>query len=160
MKDQIIINGNTLIELGFAPDKWFKDALAHINANQLSGADLMDYLEQYKSGPMMELQKDFVPFSINIKAENPLVEENVNSVIKTMEVIMKTPTIVGGAIMPDSCPTGPIGTIPVGGVVIAKNAIHPGMHSADICCSVMLTDLGFINPKDVLDASFSITHFG
>jgi hypothetical protein len=44
--------------------------------------------------------------------------------------------------MPDACPTGPEGQIPVGGVVVAKNAIHPGFHSADICCSVMLTDFG------------------
>ena len=55
-----------------------------------------------------------------------------------MQTLMKTPTIVDGAIMPDACPAGPNGTIPVGGVAVAKNAIHPGMHSADICCSVML----------------------
>jgi len=73
---------------------------------------------------------------------------------------MKTPTIVKGAIMPDACPSGPKGTIPVGGVVVTKNSIHPGMHSADICCSVMLTDFGKIDPKKVLDAAHSITHFG
>jgi hypothetical protein len=37
-----------------------------------------------------------------------------------MNVLMKTPTLVGGAIMPDACPTGPEGQIPVGGVVVAK----------------------------------------
>lgn len=160
MEKRVFINGNTLIELGFTPEKWFKEAIAHINENQLSGTALEAYLEQFKTGPMIELHKESPPLAINIKAENPSEEENVNSVIKTMEVLMKTPTIVGGAIMPDSCPTGSTGTIPVGGVVIAKNAIHPGMHSADICCSVMLSDLGFVNPKDVLDAAFSVTHFG
>ncbi len=34
------------------------------------------------------------------------------------------------------------------------------MHSADICCSVLLTDFGKTNPQDVLDAAHSITHFG
>jgi RNA-splicing ligase RtcB len=62
--------------------------------------------------------------------------------------------------MPDACPTGPEGLIPVGGVVVAKNAIHPGFHSADICCSVMLTDFGDADPKEVLDAAHSVTHFG
>jgi len=62
--------------------------------------------------------------------------------------------------MPDACPTGSEGHIPVGGVVVAKNAIHPGFHSADICCSVMLTDFGKADPKTVLDTAHSITHFG
>ncbi|MFN3405365.1 MAG: RtcB family protein [Cytophagaceae bacterium] len=160
MEEQVNITGKTLIELGFTPDKWFKEAIEHINNNQLTGPSMESYLAQFKTGPMIDLHKECPPLSINIKAEDASEEDNVNTVIETMNVLMKTPTIVGGAIMPDSCPTGPLGTIPVGGVVVAKNAIHPGMHSADICCSVMLTDLGYVNPKDVLDAAFSITHFG
>jgi hypothetical protein len=35
-----------------------------------------------------------------------------------MKELMKTPTSVGGALMPDACPTG-VGQIPVGGVAIA-----------------------------------------
>jgi RNA-splicing ligase RtcB len=62
--------------------------------------------------------------------------------------------------MPDACPTGKPGVIPVGGVAVAKNAIHPGMHSADICCSVMLTDFGKTDPKLILDTAHSVTHFG
>lgn len=50
--------------------------------------------------------------------------------------------------------------IPVGGIAVTKNAIHPSMHSADICCSVMMTNLGNVSPKMVLDAGYSITHFG
>ena len=52
------------------------------------------------------------------------------------------------------------GQIPVGGVAVAKNAIHPAMHSADICCSVMMTNFGIVSPKAVLDAAHSVTHFG
>ena len=73
---------------------------------------------------------------------------------------MKTPTLVNGALMPDTCPIGELGQIPVGGVVVAKNAIHQAMHSADICCSVMMTNMGNITPKDVLDKAQSSTHFG
>ena len=42
----------------------------------------------------------------------------------------------------------------------ARNAIHPGMHLADICCPVMLTDLGMVDPKAALDAAQAVTHFG
>ncbi|BBI90595.1 tRNA splicing ligase [Tenacibaculum phage PTm1] len=73
---------------------------------------------------------------------------------------MKTPTVVNGSVMPDACPTGELGQIPVGGVVVTKNAIHPSMHSADICCSVMMTNFGKIDPKIVLDNAHKITHFG
>ena len=154
------INGNTLIELGYKPGKWFKEALDHANAHQLEGESLVNYLDSVKPPPMIELHAEAKSFSINIKAENELEADNVNSVVESMKELMKTPTLIGGAIMPDACPTGPRGTIPVGGVVIAKNAIHPGMHSADICCSVMLTDFGKADPKEVLDKAHLVTHFG
>ena len=160
MENKRITTGHDLIALGFRSGKWMQEALAHINEHQLEGDALTSYLEQFKSPPAIDLHKEAVPFSINIKAENELEEKNVESVITSMEVLLKTPTLVDGAIMPDACPTGPAGTIPVGGVAVAKNAIHPGMHSADICCSVMLTDFGRANPKEVLDAAHSITHFG
>ena len=90
---------------------------------------------------------------MNIQAETPDEEDNIAKVRETMTKLMRTPTIEAGAIMPDACPAGPLGTIPVGGAIAARNAIHPGMHSADICCSVMITDLGQADPKTVLDAA-------
>lgn len=155
-----LINGNDLIQLGFRQGAWFKEAILFINENELEGEELMNYLEQFRLPNPIDLHSNSVPFYQNIKAENELEEKNVNDVVETMKTLLLTPTLTKGAIMPDACPTGGIGTIPVGGVVAAKNAIHPGMHSADICCSVMLTDFGKINPKDVLDAAHSITHFG
>jgi hypothetical protein len=160
MKEEIKINGHTLIELGFTPDDWFRAAIEHINANQLSGEERTSYLKQFETGPVIELHSEPVKYSINIKADNELEEENIVSVKLTMDEVMRTPTVVGGSIMPDSCPAGPVGTIPVGGVVVTKNAIHPGMHSGDICCSVFLTDFGKVDPKIVLDAAHSVTHFG
>lgn len=154
------ITGKTLIELGFKSGKWFKDAIEHINSNQLQGKAMLTYLEQFKAPPVQDLHTEAIPFSKNIKADNELEQTNVNSVVNSMYTLMKTPTIVNGAIMPDACPTGSNGTIPVGGVIAAKNAIHPGMHSADICCSVMLTDFGKLDPKLVLDAAHKNTHFG
>lgn len=160
MENKQEFNGNDLIALGFAPEKWFREAIAHVNENGLQGKELAAYLEQYKSPPQVGLHASPVPFAVNIRAEDELEALNVEAVINTMREVMRTPTVVGGAVMPDACPTAGVGTIPVGGVVVAKNAIHPGMHSADICCSVMLTDLGQIDPKLVMDAAHQSTHFG
>lgn len=100
------------------------------------------------------------PFHANIEADGEDEKANLESVLHHMRELMRTPTIESGAIMPDACPAGPLGTIPVGGVVAARNAIHPGMHSADICCSVMITMVKDADPKAVLDAAQSVTHFG
>ncbi len=154
------VTGHTLKALGFRQGKWMKEAIAHINENKLEGEHNGTYLEQFKSPDPIGLHKTAVDFSINIKAENEEEKGNVDKVINSMQTLMKTPTLVDGAIMPDACPAGPDGTIPVGGVAVAKNAIHPGMHSADICCSVMLTDFGKADPKDILDAAHANTHFG
>ena len=160
MKNKINITGKTLIDLGFRSGKWFPKAIEHINTHQLADEAMHAYLEQYKMPPIQELHKTAIDFKINIKAANELEKDNVTKVTDSMKELMKTPTIINGAIMPDACPSGPKGTIPVGGVVVAKNSIHPGMHSADICCSVMLTDFGKTDPKKVLDAAHASTHFG
>ena len=154
------ITGKTLVEKGFRSGKWFKKALAHINKNRLEGEALDNYLEQFRLPDPIALHDNPADFVINIKAENELESANVETVVNSMKVLMQTPTLVNGAIMPDACPTGPAGTIPVGGVAVAKNAIHPGMHSADICCSVMLTDFCKTEPRVVLDAAHVSTHFG
>ncbi len=153
-----MITGKDIIDLGFKPSKWFKDVITYANANQLSGENLRAYIESVRP---QHIDPYDVPldFYKNIRAESEEEIENVNMVLDAMQELMKTPTLIGGAVMPDACPTGP-GQIPVGGVVIAKNAIHPSMHSADICCSVMMTNFGMMSPKTVLNMAHSITHFG
>ena len=153
------VNGHTLIELGYRPAAWFKTAIEYINENELSQEQIAIYLEQFKSEPVIELHNEPIPFSINIKAENALEQNNIDSVVETMNNIMRTPTVISGTIMPDACPTGPK-SMPVGTIVATKNAIHPGFHSADICCSLMLTDFGKVSPKEILDAGHKATHFG
>ncbi len=160
MEQKLQFTGADIIQLGFRQGAWFKEALAYINDNQLETEEIEAYLAQFKLPDPIELHAQAITFHHNIKAENELEEKNVTDVVQTMKTLMRTPTLVNGVIMPDACPTGPDGTIPVGGVAVAKNAIHPGMHSADICCSVMLTDFGKTNPKEVLDAAHAITHFG
>jgi len=152
--------GKDLLDLGFKSGKWFKDALAHINAHELEGAARLAYLDTVKPPAELPLRAAPAPFFENIRAESAVEQHNIDQVRQSMALLMRTPTVVTGAIMPDACPAGPVGTIPVGGVVVARQAIHPGMHSADICCSVMLTNLGKIDPKTVLDVAQQVTHFG
>lgn len=99
------------------------------------------------------------PFYVNIRAENEAEAENVEAVKATMTELMRTPVIRSGAVMPDACPAGGLGTIPVGGVA-ASEGIHPGMHSADICCSMALSVFPDADPADLLNAVHAVTHFG
>lgn len=153
-----MITGKDLIEMGYKPNKLFKDAIEYANKNNLTGDALRQYMDSIQ--PIhINPHKEHLDFYKNIRPENEEEIENVNSVMDAMKSIMVTPTVINGCVMPDACPTGE-GQIPVGGVVVAKNAIHPSWHSADICCSVMMTNFGYVEPKDILDAAHSITHFG
>ncbi len=154
------VTGKNIINWGFRQGKWFGEALKTINENEWEEAEILEYLEQFRLPDPIPLKRTPADFVVNIHPENELEEDNVSKVIATMKKLMKTPTLEKGALMPDACPTGKEGIIPVGGVVVAKNAIHPGFHSADICCSVMLTDFGKIDPKLVLNAAHDSTHFG
>lgn len=158
------LTSELLLSWGHAPSKAFGAALRDGAAALQAGLSLQEVramLESYKPAPTTPLaplgQK---PFHVNIDADNEDEQDNIKSVKDHMHELMRTPTIESGAIMPDACPAGPKGTIPVGGVVATKNAIHPGMHSADICCSVMISNLGQVAPRAVLDTAQSITHFG
>ncbi len=160
MKEYNEISGKKLIELGFNPAPWFNNAISKINRLQLSDDEILVFLKPFWPKPQIEAFEKPIIYQINLRAENELEEINFNAVIETMNEVMKTPTVVNGSVMPDACPAGSVGTIPVGGVVVAKNAIHPGMHSADICCSVFLSDFGKVDPKTILDYAHKVTHFG
>ncbi len=102
-----------------------------------------------------------VPIHVNLIAETEHEKDNLAKVMGHMEELAKLPTVEALAVMPDACPAGHApGTIPVGGVAKTGTAIHPGMHSADVCCSLAFTNLGRVDPRDVLDAAMGETHFG
>lgn len=169
MNDDAIsaVTGADLITWGHRPGPAFPDLLARANEARGQGFGLVRIRQMLEADlpPPAPAQLPLrppgdVPLHVSIRAENADEQDNVDKVLATMAEVLKTPTVEAGAVMPDACPAGPLGTIPVGGVVAARNAIHPGMHSADICCSVMITDLGMVDPKAALDAAQAITHFG
>ena len=159
-----MLTGKDLIKMGYKPGPHFADM---ITASQEVGDEdtIREVLDQIYSNAT-------IPQNIPLKSNgtfqvyiddglNEFEKTNVEAVKATMQEVVKTPTVVDAMIMPDSCPAGPIGTIPVGGVVFAKNAIHPGMHSADICCSMSLTSIKNIRSvSQVLDAVQTRSHFG
>jgi tRNA-splicing ligase RtcB len=157
-----MITGKTLIDMGYEQAKWFGDVISYANTHNLTNYQIHQYIRQYIAPTIS--QKVYPPekpinFRKYIMAVTEDEMDNVESVCAAMNNVLMTPTAVDAVIMPDACPTGK-DEIPVGGVIATKNAIHPRMHSADICCSVMSTELGYTDPKTVLDAAFKITHFG
>ncbi len=153
------ITGKDLIAMGYRQGKWFKETLIKANAQRLTGDELKAFLDE-AAPTIIDPHDESVSYHLNIRAENEEEEANVAAVKNNMIGLMKTPTVINGAVMPDACPTGSNGQIPVGGIVVTKDAIHPSMHSADVCCSVMMTSFGMVDPKKVLDCAQGVTHFG
>jgi tRNA-splicing ligase RtcB (3'-phosphate/5'-hydroxy nucleic acid ligase) len=158
-----VISGQDLIDAGYKQGNWFRHALGAANEVLRAGGSWdegMAAVTPFVPGPTTPLKPyGETPFFMNIDIENEDERDNVSKVQRTMEVLMRTPVIKSGAVMPDACPAGPEGTIPVGGVV-ASEGIHPGMHSADICCSMAISVMPGISPKALLDAAHQVTHFG
>lgn len=164
------ITGKDLIEMGFTPAAWFGEALTEINEKRLSRSQAariaQRFVDDIAKAEAERLAREIPlrdvpgPFHINLTADTEEEKANRDAVEATFTELMRTPVLERGVVMPDACPAGPIGTIPVGGVVAARNAILPGAHSADICCSMTATILDDADPKAVLDALHGVVHFG
>jgi tRNA-splicing ligase RtcB len=164
-----MLTGKELIEYGYEPGKHFQEMLKvgnYLLENEVSHTQLIEALDDiYRDAEIniqtLPLKKDGIILLSLDEGRNEFEKNNVHAVLNTMKEVVRTPTVDHGLIMPDACPAGPLGTIPVGGVVATKNAIHPGMHSADICCSMFLTTLDVDRPvSKVLDAVQKASHFG
>lgn len=161
------ITGRTLIEWGFEPSPQFPHLIATARTLSAEGkdkAEIVPVLEAMKPArkPVIPMRSEVLPYSVFLEAENEDEQKNAASVFAHMDELMRVPTIRGGAVMPDACPSGSApGTIPVGGVVACADAIHPGFHSADICCSMAITVLGReVSASRVLDSAMKLSHFG
>src|SRR6056297_713960 len=132
-------DGKDLIDLGYEPGKHFAEMLKVANnmaEHEIPHARILEALDE------MYEDANFVPETIPLRevdafggynayldpGETEYEEKNNKAVYETMDQLIRTPTLVDGAVLPDACPAGPLGTIPVGGLAVAENAIHPGMH--------------------------------
>lgn len=160
MNDRQQYTGKQLIELGCVEGPELGDILRIVNSKFHTRKEVLSLIEQMKPAQVLELRETPVACQYNIKARNQTEQQNIDSVQASMDVVLRTPVAIEGVVMPDACPAGPVGTIPVGGVVAARDAIIPGMHSADICCSLMATVFENAKPETVLEAAHKATHFG
>ncbi len=123
----------------------------------------------------IELEKEFpkqlavilpryepAPLAEAIVPETAEEAVNVDAARARMDELLHIPVIKRGAIMPDACPSGGSrATIPVGGAIEVENAIIPGAHSADICCSMFASLFPANHPtNEMMDHLFKTTHFG
>lgn len=159
------VTGKTLLDLGYQPGAWFPAAIEAANTVLATGgseADMRAAIDSKKPEPHLPLRvPGTLSYTLNIRAESPEEAANIASVEAHMRELMRVPTVRAAAVMPDACSAGrEAGTIPVGGVVATENAIHPGMHSADICCSMAVTVFADANPTAILDAGMTLSHFG
>lgn len=156
------ITPKELIDAGMKPGKWIPAAVAAANAVFAEDGDRHQALRaafEHEPKTVTVRERGSLPFFVNILPEGEHEKANVAACIETMTELMRTPVVTAGALMPDACPAGSMGTIPVGGVVASK-AIHPGMHSSDICCSMALSVFPDVAPDALLDAVHQVTHFG
>ena len=147
--------GKDIVALGILPGPHIREMLSRANE---TGVCTYESLRDLLPPPTVPLQEP-IRFGVNITARNDDELDNLTAVLETMNELCKTPVVEAAAVMPDACPAGPLGTIPVGGVVASKH-IHPGMHSADICCSVMVSTFDGVAPDDLMDRVAEGTHFG
>ena len=131
--------GQDLIDLGCEQGPVIGELLSVVNTSPHTRDEVRALIKQKAPAAVLPLLSEPAPCQYNITANNEIEADNVKAVKATMAEVLRTPCVVEGAVMPDACPAGPMGTIPVGGVVAAKDAIIPGMHSADICCCLLYT---------------------
>jgi tRNA-splicing ligase RtcB len=157
------ITGADLIAAGFTPGKHFTAALAAANRVLADGGSRDQAIAAATSAkPAPAIPLDDIagkPLHVNLLPDGDAEKTNLINVMASMSELLRTPVVRAGAVMPDACPAGPLGTIPVGGVVVS-DAIHPGMHSADICCSMAISVVHGVTPAVLLDAVHKVTHFG
>jgi tRNA-splicing ligase RtcB len=164
------MNGKDLIDMGYETGPHFQEMLKLANVLADNGQPFgkiraaLDeiYEEAIFEMPTIPLKTNGLDYDVFLdEGQDEFELGNIEATKATMHELMKTPTIIKGMLMPDACPAGPLGTIPVGGVAVARNAIHPGMHSADICCSMYLTSFDKEVPVGkIMDAVQSESHFG
>ena len=160
------MNSKDLIKAGYDPGPQLDEMLLRIAEYQARGVVERKYLfkllkrEFGEPVPKFVMREKPLRHREAIRANAKEEKANLEKVRKIMSGVMRSPVVSEGSVMPDACPAGPE-SIPVGGVVVAENAIIPSAHSADICCSMFAT---FYEARSEigqeLDALTTATRFG
>lgn len=156
-----------LIAAGWHEDRRLGSVLRRARELQATGLDNegvfaaleVDYPKEAK---LAGLRAAPAPLAEAVAAETPAETASVAASRARMIELLHVPVVKRGALMPDTCPAGAgIATIPVGGAIEAENAILPGAHSADICCSMFASFFADNHPVgELMDHLHRTTHFG
>ena len=161
------IKARDLISAGWHEGRRIGPALRRARDLEDSGlgrADVLARLEQEfpKQLAVILPRHEPAPLALAIEAETSEEAINVAAARARMNELLHSPVIHRGVLMPDTCPAGGgTATIPVGGAIAVENAIIPGAHSADICCSMFATFFPANHPtEELMDHLQKVTHFG
>lgn len=161
------IKPRDLLAAGWPEGRRLGDVLRRARNLELTGMDRATVLTQLaaefpKEVLLVEPRAVAGPIAEAIEADTPEEAANVAAVRQRMSELLHVPVVKRGVIMPDACPAG-VGSavIPVGGGIEVENAIVPGAHSADICCSMYATFFAPNHPVgEIMDHLQKTTHFG
>lgn len=161
------IKARDLVAAGWHEGRRLGAALRRARDLEMSGLSRSDVLGQLerefpKQLPVILPRHEPAPLAEAIEPETAEEAANVMAARARMLELLHLPVIKRGAIMPDACPSGASrATIPVGGAIEVENAIIPGAHSADICCSMYASFFPANHPVGgMMDHLFKTTHFG
>jgi RNA-splicing ligase RtcB len=161
------IKARDLIEAGWHEGRRLGAALRRARDLESAGlprAEVLVALEAEfpKQLPVILPRPEAAPLAEAIEAETAEEAINLTAVRQRMNELLHVPVVKRGVIMPDACPSGAgKALIPVGGGIEVENAIIPGAHSADICCSMFATFFAANHPVgEMMDHLQKTTHFG
>ncbi len=161
------IKARDLIAAGWLEGRRLGSALRRareLDATGIERALIFAQLEQEfpKQAPLIQPRPVGAPLAEAVDADTPEETANVASSRVRMKELLHVPVVQRGVLMPDTCPAGGgTATIPVGGAIAVENAIIPGAHSADICCSMFATFFDANHPvSEMMDHLQKVTHFG
>src|SRR4051812_45933501 len=161
------IKARDLITAGWHEGRRLGPALRRARDLESTGLGRSDVLAQLeaefpKQLPVILPRYEAAPLAEAIEAETPEEAANVALARQRMTELLHVPVVKRGVIMPDACPSGSgHALIPVGGGIEVENAIIPGAHSSDICCSMFATFFPANHPVgEMMDQLQKTTHFG
>jgi tRNA-splicing ligase RtcB len=161
------IKARDLVAAGWPESRRLGSVLRRARELQATGLDIPGVLaalevDYPKDARPMNLRASPAPLAEAVTAETPTETVSVAASRSRMTELLHVPVVKRGALMPDTCPAGHgIATIPVGGAIETENALLPGAHSADICCSMFTTFFADNHPtRELMDQLQASTHFG
>lgn len=163
----IEIKARDLIAAGWHENRRLGAALRRareLEASGLTREETLAQLEQEfpKMPPLLVPRLHAAPLALAVETGTAEEATNVIAARARITELLHTPVVRAGVLMPDTCPAGGgAATIPVGGAIAVENAIIPGAHSADICCSMFASFFPANHPiGELMDHLQAVTHFG